>query len=86
VAALTSIIVAPGPVHLVAGHPAANLTAYLAAFLAAAAICLCGVAFSLSNRDAAAATIPAASRVASSRRPSPGPPDPPAACRSPAGG
>jgi hypothetical protein len=37
----------------------ANLEAYRAAFLAAAAICLCAVAFSLSIRDAdAAATIP----------------------------
>jgi EmrB/QacA subfamily drug resistance transporter len=60
VAMLTSIIVAAGPVHLVAGHPAANLNAYRAAFLAAAAVCLCGAAFSLSIRDAdAAATIPA---------------------------
>ena len=50
---------AVGPVHLVAGHPVANLTAYRVAFLAAAAICLCGVACSLSIRDAdAAATIP----------------------------
>jgi hypothetical protein len=48
-----------GPVHLVDGHTVANLTAYRAAFLAAAAICLCGVACSLSIRDAdAAATIP----------------------------
>jgi EmrB/QacA subfamily drug resistance transporter len=60
VAVLTSIIVAVGPVHLVAGHPVANLTAYRAAFLAAAAVCLCGAAFSLSIRDAdAAASIPA---------------------------
>jgi EmrB/QacA subfamily drug resistance transporter len=58
VAALTSVIVAIGPVHLVAGHPVANLNAYRAAFLAAAAICLCGVAWSLSIHDAdAAATI-----------------------------
>ena len=59
VALLTTIIVAVGPVHLVAGHPVANLNAYRAAFLAAAAICLCGVACSLAIRDAdAAATIP----------------------------
>jgi MFS family permease len=59
VAVLTTAIVLVGPVHLVAGHPAANLTAYRAAFLAAAAICLCAVAFSLSIRDAdAASTIP----------------------------
>ena len=57
---LTTIIVLVGPVHLVAGHLVANLTAYRAAFLAAAAICLCGVACSLAIRDAdAAATIPA---------------------------
>ena len=59
VAVLTTAIVLVGPVHLVAGHPAANLTAYRAAFLAAAAICLCAVAFALSIRDAdAASTIP----------------------------
>ena len=59
VAVLTTVIVAVGPVHVVAGHPVANLTAYRAAFVVAAAICLCGVACSLSIRDAdAAATIP----------------------------
>jgi MFS family permease len=59
VAVLTTVIVLVGPVHVVDGHPVANLTAYRAAFLAAAAICLCGVACSLSIRDAdAAATIP----------------------------
>jgi hypothetical protein len=37
----------------------ANLTAYRVAFLAAAAICVCAIAFSLSIRDAdAAGTIP----------------------------
>ena len=37
----------------------ANLTAYRVAFLAAAAICLCGLPCSLSIRDAdAASTIP----------------------------
>jgi EmrB/QacA subfamily drug resistance transporter len=60
VAVLTTVIVLVGPVHLVAGHPVANLTAYRAAFLVAAAVALCGVACSLSIRDAdAAATIPA---------------------------
>jgi EmrB/QacA subfamily drug resistance transporter len=60
VAVLTTAIVLVGPVHLVAGHPVANLDAYRVAFLAAAAICLCAVPFSLSIRDAdAAATIPA---------------------------
>jgi EmrB/QacA subfamily drug resistance transporter len=59
VAVLTTIIVAVGPVHQVAGHAVANLTAYRVAFLAAAAICLCGVACSLSIHDAdAASTIP----------------------------
>ena len=59
VAVLTSVIVLNGPVHLVAGHTVANLTAYRVAFLTAAAICLCAVAFSLSIRDAdAASTIP----------------------------
>jgi EmrB/QacA subfamily drug resistance transporter len=60
VAVLTTVIVAVGPVHLVAGHEVANLTAYRVAFLVAAAICLCGVACSLSIQDAdAAGTIPA---------------------------
>jgi EmrB/QacA subfamily drug resistance transporter len=59
VAVLTTVIVLAGPVHVVAGHEAANLTAYRAAFLTAAAICLAAVAFSLSIRDAdAASTIP----------------------------
>src|SRR5580700_6346150 len=59
VAALTTVIVLVGPVHLIAGHPVANLTAYRVAFGVAAAIALCGVAWSLSIRDAdAAATLP----------------------------
>jgi hypothetical protein len=59
VAVLTTVIVLIGPVHLVAGHEVANLTAYRIAFLIAAAICLCGVAWALSIRDAdAASTIP----------------------------
>ena len=59
VAVLTTAIVLVGPVHLVAGHEVANLTAYRVAFLVAAAICLCAVACSLSIRDAdAAGTIP----------------------------
>jgi EmrB/QacA subfamily drug resistance transporter len=56
VAVLTTAIVLVGPVHLVAGHPVANLDAYRAAFLAAAAICLCALACSLSIRDADAAS------------------------------
>jgi transposase len=56
---LTTVIVAVGPVHQAGGHPVANLTAYRVAFLAAAAICLCGVAFSLRIHDAdAASTLP----------------------------
>jgi EmrB/QacA subfamily drug resistance transporter len=59
VAVLTTAIVLVGPVHLVAGHAVANLTAYRIAFLAAAAISLSAIACSLSIRDAdAAATIP----------------------------
>jgi EmrB/QacA subfamily drug resistance transporter len=60
VAVLTTAIVLVGPVRDAAqGHPVANLAAYRVAFLAAAAIALCGVACSLSIRDAdAAATIP----------------------------
>jgi EmrB/QacA subfamily drug resistance transporter len=59
VALLTTVIVAVGPVHQVAGHPEPNLDAYRAAFLAAAAIGLCGVACSLRIHDSdAAATMP----------------------------
>jgi MFS family permease len=59
VALLTTAIVLIGTTHLVAGHLAANLTAYRIAFLVAAAFCLAGVAFALSIHDAdAAATIP----------------------------
>jgi len=59
VAVLTTVIVLVGPVHVVAGHPVANLTAYRVAFLVAAAIALCGVACSLSIRDEdAASTMP----------------------------
>ncbi len=60
VAVLTTVIVAIGPVHVVGGHPAANLTAYRAAFGVAAAIALLATVCSLSIRDAdAARTIPA---------------------------
>ncbi len=59
VAMLTTAIVLVGPVHLVGGHPAANLTAYRVAFLVAAAVCLAAVPCALSIRDAdAARTIP----------------------------
>jgi EmrB/QacA subfamily drug resistance transporter len=60
VAILTTTIVLAGPTHLVAGQTVANLTAYRAAFLVAAALCLAGIAFALSIRDVdAAGTIPA---------------------------
>ena len=59
VAVLTTTIVAVGPVHVVGGHPVANLTAYRVAFLVAAAVALMATAFSLRIRDAdAARTIP----------------------------
>jgi EmrB/QacA subfamily drug resistance transporter len=70
VAVLTTVIVSVGPVHLVSGHAAANLAAYRAAFVVAAAICLSGVAWSLSIRDAdAAATIPGRAQRLSGSRP-----------------
>jgi EmrB/QacA subfamily drug resistance transporter len=56
VALLTTVIVLVGPEHLVAGHQVANLTAYRVAFVAAAAVCLCALACSLSIRDADAAS------------------------------
>jgi EmrB/QacA subfamily drug resistance transporter len=60
VALLTTIIVLVGETHRVAGHEVANLAAYRITFLAAAAVCLVGLASALSIRDAdAAATIPA---------------------------
>ncbi len=59
VAVLTTAIVAVGPVHIVGGHPVANLTAYRIAFLVAAAVALAGTACSLTIRDTdAARTIP----------------------------
>ncbi len=56
VAVLTTVIVLVGPVHLVAGHQVANLAAYRVAFVTAAAICLCALAWSLSIRDGDAAS------------------------------
>ncbi|HUB37990.1 MAG TPA: MDR family MFS transporter [Streptosporangiaceae bacterium] len=59
VAVLTTAIVLVGPVHLVDGHAAANLTAYRVAFLVAAAVALLAVPSALSIRDRdAARTIP----------------------------
>ena len=72
VAVLTTVIVLIGPVHMVGGHEVANLTAYRVAFLAAAAICLCGVACSLSIHDAdAAGTIPGRGGPKAESRPAP---------------
>jgi MFS family permease len=63
VAILTTAIVAVGPVHLVAGHPEANLTAYRVAFLVAAAFAVMSIAFAMLIRDAdAAQTIPGRAR------------------------
>ncbi len=60
VAVLTTAIVLVGPVHLVGGQLAANLTAYRVAFLVAAAICLLGIPAAQRISDAdAARTIPA---------------------------
>ena len=59
VAILTSAIVAVGPLHLVAGHLAPDLTAYRVAFLVAAAFSLLAVPCALSIKDSdAARTIP----------------------------
>ncbi len=59
VALLTTAIVTVGPIHLVGGHPVANLTAYRIAFGVAAATALLGTACSLRIHDSdAARTIP----------------------------
>jgi len=72
VAVLTTAIVLIGPVHVIAGHSVANLTAYRVAFLVAAAFCLVGVPCALSIRDSdAARTIPA--RRGARRSPEPAP-------------
>jgi hypothetical protein len=55
VALLTTTIVLVGPVHLVAGHAVANLTAYHVCFLVAAASALLGTLASITIRDADAA-------------------------------
>jgi MFS family permease len=55
VALLTTTIVIIGPIHLVAGHVVANLTAYRITFLVAAGAALLGVFASLRIRDADAA-------------------------------
>jgi EmrB/QacA subfamily drug resistance transporter len=55
VAMLTTTIVIVDPVHVVAGHVVANLTAYRVTFLVAAGAALLGVFASLKIRDADAA-------------------------------
>ena len=65
VAVLTTAIVLVGPVHMVAGHPAANLAAYRIAFLVGAAFCLLAIPIALSIKDSdAAATIVRRGRAA----------------------
>jgi EmrB/QacA subfamily drug resistance transporter len=60
VAVLTTAIVLVGPLHVVAGHPVANLTAFRVAFLVGAAFALLAIPSALSIRDSdAARTIPA---------------------------
>jgi MFS family permease len=60
VAVLTTAIVLVGPVHVVAGHPVANLTAFRVAFLVGAAFALLAIPVALTIRDSdAARTIPA---------------------------
>lgn len=59
VAVLTSAIVAVGPMHLVAGHLTANVSAYRVAFAVAAAFALAAIAFAARISDADAVhTIP----------------------------
>jgi EmrB/QacA subfamily drug resistance transporter len=55
VALLTTTIVIVGPVHVIAGHAVANLTAYRITFLVAAGAALLGVPASLMIHDADAA-------------------------------
>jgi EmrB/QacA subfamily drug resistance transporter len=55
VALLTTAIVIVGPVHVVGGHEAANLTAYRVAFFVAAAFAFLGVAGALMIHDSEAA-------------------------------
>jgi EmrB/QacA subfamily drug resistance transporter len=70
VAILTTAIVLIGPLHMVAGHLVANLTAYRIAFLVAAAVCLLAVPYALSIRDSdAARTIPSRSRAGARSHP-----------------
>ncbi len=56
VAVLTTVIVAVGAVHVVAGRPVPDLNAYRAAFLVAAAVALAGIVPAALIRDRDAAT------------------------------
>jgi MFS family permease len=67
VAVLSTVISAVGPVHQVAGRTVADLTAYHAAFLTAAAIALAGAVLALivvKDADAAATRVPHSVRPA----------------------
>lgn len=66
VAVLTTAIVLVGPLHLVGGHPAANLAAYRVAFAVAAAFCLAAIpcALTIRDRDAARTIVPRRKRSA----------------------
>jgi hypothetical protein len=71
VAVLTTAIVLVGPLHVVAGHSVANLSAYRVAFLVGAAFALLAIPCALTIRDSDAAnTIPGrgALRAAGSRK------------------
>jgi EmrB/QacA subfamily drug resistance transporter len=60
VALLTTAVVIVGPTHVVAGHVAANLNAYRAAFIVAALIALAGIVpAQMINDEEAANTMPA---------------------------
>jgi EmrB/QacA subfamily drug resistance transporter len=74
VAILTTFIVLVGPVHLVEGHPVANLTAYRVAFLVGAAFALVAIPFALTIRDSdAARTIPPRRKRSRGTRPAAAP-------------
>jgi MFS family permease len=59
VALLSTVVATVGPVHVVDGHPTANLTAYHVAFLVAAAVALLAAvcATTVSDADAAATMV-----------------------------
>jgi len=83
VAILATVLAAVGTTHVVDGHTTADLTAYHAAFLVAAAIALVGSVVALTIRDADAAatmvrrrsraTVPSGSAGPDDRAPRPAP-------------